>query len=870
MQPPIKGFWGKAKTDRDTGNLLAWHPLVDHCLDVAITFRFLIGLPGNRARLEQAAGHPLTDTQLDRLAVIALIHDLGKCNRGFQGKIFPGGARFAGHVRELGPLFADEALFEQLAQMLALDTLCEWFTDEEDFEALLLAAFSHHGRPVVSDELQTKDRRHTDAAVWWRADNNLDPWQGIAELMDNARRAFPNAFQTPEKPIHANPALQHRFAGFLMLADWIGSHTGFFPYRQDRDEDRVALARRAAENALQEIGLDTRIPRATFQARSAEPRDLFGFETLSPLQARLAAWSLDDDNRLLIVESETGSGKTEAAIARFFQLYAADAVDGLYFALPTRVAARELYGRVVDYITRAFPETPLSPVLLAVPGYTRVDGERVVLPEPKHLWQDDAQEQHRERVWAAEHSKRFLAAPVAVGTVDQALLSALQVKHAHLRSVCLDRQLLIIDEIHASDPYMRYLLKFLLTHHLGLGGHAVLLSATLGESARARWLDTEPLPLSEATALPYPSVAIAGARPLKVDNTQNTGKTVQVQQLPVMGEPSAVIELLVAALDAGARMLVVMNTVGRAMDMQRRLEADSRIQEAHLFHAAGVICPHHGRYARVDREIMDTAVSSRFGKGSDPGPVVIVGTQTLEQSLDIDADLLITDLCPMDVLLQRIGRLHRHRAERAALRPTGFEEARCLLITPEDTTLESFLKADGSARGDAGLGSVYSDLRVLRLTLDTLANRPEIEIPKDNRWLVEQALHPERLATLDGEVWRKHGQQQDGITMGQELQADLVVLKTTPFGELRFADLNNQVRTRLGLDDRRYEFPDGVVSPFAQALTDLVIPGHMKPRGDAETIDAVQTDADGLRFTIGQTHYRYTRLGLEKLDESTH
>ena len=156
---------------------------------------------------------------------------------------------------------------------------------------------------------------------------------------------------------------------------------------------------------------------------------MFGFAA-HPLQ-HLLAYTLpaDDAARLTLIESDTGSGKTEAALAWFMRLYASGQVEGLYFALPTRVAARELYGRVLRAIDAAFdPPTRPAPVLLAVSGYARVDGAPILTDPVGTLWEGDAQAQRRENQWAAERPKRFLAAPVAVGTIDQALMSALKVK----------------------------------------------------------------------------------------------------------------------------------------------------------------------------------------------------------------------------------------------------------------------------------------------------------------------------------------------------------------------------------------------------------------------------------------------------------
>ncbi|EQD77156.1 CRISPR-associated helicase Cas3, partial [mine drainage metagenome] len=246
----------------------------------------------------------------------------------------------------------------------------------------------------------------------------------------------------------------------------------------------------------------------------------FGFANPHPLQTAVDALDpLEESTRLVIAEAETGSGKTEAALAWFFNLFAEGRVDGLYFALPTRVAARQLYERVCKYINRVFPDPQCRPVtVLAVPGYPLLDGlppERALpTQEAGNRWQDDETLRRRERQWSAERPKRFLAATVAVGTVDQALLSVVQTAHAHLRSVCLDRSLLVVDEVHASDVYMSRLLEVLLGHHLGVGGHAMLLSATLGSRARGRYVAVAggecPLPSAvAATQVPYPALTFA-------------------------------------------------------------------------------------------------------------------------------------------------------------------------------------------------------------------------------------------------------------------------------------------------------------------------------------------------------------------------
>ncbi|RLJ18680.1 CRISPR-associated helicase Cas3' [bacterium endosymbiont of Escarpia laminata] len=329
------------------------------------------------------------------------------------------------------------------------------------------------------------------------------------------------------------------------------------------------------------------------------------------------------------------------------------------------------------------------------------------------------------------------------GTIDQALLSALQTPHAHLRSVCLDRQLLVVDEVHASDPYMRHLLTELLRHHLA-SSHALLLSATLGAVAQDAFLGAAGAKqsgskLDDALKMPYPALTNGAGEHLPLVVASTRTKSVTVESVPHLSDPGALLPTIQRALAQGARILVVLNTVGRTLALQRAVE--DTVPADTLFHCRDIITPHHGRYSPADREVLDAAVSTRMGKGSNSGPLLLIGTQTLEQSLDIDADLLITDLCPMDVLLQRIGRLHRHDRER----PASMKEARCLLLTPENGSLKDWLQSDGEATGNAkriGLGSVYADLRTLQLTWDYLRQNPPIEIPRGNRLLVESKVDP--------------------------------------------------------------------------------------------------------------------------------
>lgn len=869
---PVCGVWGKfVSRDRCL-------PLTAHCLDVALVFRSLCDIPGIRRSLDHAAGETLCQHQLDRLAVLAMFHDVGKANWGFQRKVLQPGAPQAGHIRELAPLLDPEILDEALhaAFVAALPPeMPTWFVDEEVAYSYLLATFSHHGRPLMfrGERSGTYWQARRE---WWVPQGGRDPMAAIHDITRWSREAFPEAFLPSGPVLPAAPRFHHRYAGLLMLADWLGSHAHWFPVEPVNIAERLCKSREAVPHVLRAVGIDVAPLRADL-ARSCLIQggfpERFGFPP-RPLQAAVDALDpLDPHARLVIAESETGSGKTEAALNWFFKLFAGGHVDGLYFALPTRVAARELYRRVHRTIARWFPDPANRPVtVLAVPGYARVDGlppERLLPTEEEGVrWQDEENLRQQERQWAAERPKRFLAATVAVGTVDQALLSVVQTAHAHLRSICLDRSLLVVDEVHASDVYMARLLEVLLYHHVGVGGYAVLLSATLGAHARQRFVaavggERSLPPAAAAEQAPYPALTLADGVVRPAVPTPSTSKRVHFQLLPTALNLDSIVDRLVEALREGARVLVVMNTVRRANALLRTLEADPRVSREWLFTCEGMVCPHHGRFAPQDRILLDTRVSDRLGPGSADGPIILVGTQTLEQSLDIDADLLVTDLAPADVLLQRVGRLHRHHRRRpAAFNPP----ARCLVLVPGGD-LESALDERGGVIPvfrQLGYGSVYEDMRTLELTCRMLAEQPDIVIPQDNRRLVEGITHPERLAELQGERWTRHAEAVEGSDLARAIAAGLTAaVFDAYFGTFEFNEAGGRVAVRLGANDLQLPLDQPIQSPFGQTLREVVIPGHMVPSRPADKVVVEDHHQGTIVLRCADRRYRYSRYGLE-------
>ncbi len=867
MEGTPTGFWGKLDLRDEVVH--GWHPLAHHCADVAACTEALLQHSLLRRRLARLAGRDdLDPVTVARLCVLAALHDLGKFNQHFQNKGRPGALRREGHVRELMPLFQGYSETAAFCAALSVVPFETWGSDSAA-DALLFAAIAHHGRPIPVDhpDVQHDARR-------WHTLHGLDPFAGMRALAADTLRWFPDALREGP-PLPDAPAFQHGFAGLVMLADWLGSDRApeRFPFSNALDDDRISFARDRARRTLHENAIALG-PLARALAADIDYTRFSDIVTPHDTQAQMLTLPVVPEGSLTLLEAETGSGKTEAALAHFFRLFQAGVVEGMYFALPTRTAATQIFRRVTLAVQRLFAGEPMTPpVVLAVPGYLAVDDlTGTKLPNFEVLWKDDHKrtaegQSVRHRGWAAEHPKRYLAASIAVGTIDQCLLSALMTDHAHLRATTLLRSLLVVDEVHASDTYMTTLLRHVLQFHRAAGGHALLMSATLGSSARDRYVGaSHDTPYAAAALEAYPRIALhaPGVAPTVKAPSKGPDKAVHVSTDPRIDEPESIVRQAIEAARQGARVLILRNTVRGCIETQRCLEALAPPET--LFCIGGVVTAHHARYARQDRSRLDDAIEERLGKTSPAGGLVVVATQTVQQSLDLDVDLLFTDLCPLDVLLQRIGRLHRHRRTR----PPGYDIPRCVVLTPAED-LSTYIGKDGSVRGPHGIGRVYDDLRVLRATLGQIEAYPVWFIPEMNRALVEATTHPEALKAMtpaEDPRWEKHHTLVRGNFYAHRSLANTSVIdRQEPFGEAHFKD--GQHATRLGLNDRIVILPRTCQTPLGSSVSQLTVPAWML-RGvtDETAAEDLQQHPHGFTFRFGDQRYRYDRLGLGPDDGS--
>ncbi len=855
-----------------------WLDLWLHCADVAATVSTILAISSVADRAK-ALKIDVSETGRQRIAVLAFLHDIGKALPGFQDKVFQGcNWDQRDHVGLLLVAFNRDfhgagALRRAIDKPLGLDRCNTWFGDDIGLAAALLATIGHHGgRPRFTDGLGSSSFLDSQLKATSLAGECAGQiWQKGGEYLG---RLFPMAFaDTPGQALL--PVALHWISGLIMIADWIGSDAGNgFPlYAADAIQPdpvtRYAASLKAATETLGAIGFSASAAGDGGSVDAIIPAVLAGH---LPRSAQLEIPNVPLDSRLVLIEAPTGCGKTEAAVMRFLLLAMAGLVDGIYFAVPTRSAGYQLYHRMKEMLGRFAPA--LGQLTLPAIG-----GAKVAEDADRDIHDDEARSPPP---WAMGHMKRRLTAPAVVGTIDQVYLSGMRVKHGAMRSFLLSRMLLVVDEVHAADPYMTGLTAALVQRQLASGGYALLMSATLGSTALAEIVARKratALPsFEEAVALPYPAIRHGEVVPdtLIPCSPPEGGQAVfSVRRIA----PGTMLETVSAAVAAGARVLVIRSTVRDAVANQIAFE-DAGMP---MLTVAGKQTLHHGRFLDIDRTLLNDAIDATLGKACPEGVgFVCVATQTAEQSLDIDADLLITDPCPADILLQRFGRLWRHVRE---WRPEGMTRPEALILDPGP--LEAFIgnNSDRPTIGKPGFGfaMVYSNLLAIEATLRWLDERNGVFRPSiDNRSFVEAATHRLHLGDLalrldggdpQGRWSTLHGWLYGRAMVKKNIARQAVLPLTADICDPReifviTSPEEGECRTRIG-GDRVEVRCTPFTTPFGQpadALTcrwqDVVGSGVDDLARYVAT--ATESGAGEIDIVVGRVRMRYSRHGLAK------
>ncbi len=784
MADPISAVW--AKTDR--GVTLApgeppWHPLICHMLDVAMVawrlWRYVLP-SATTAQLRQALGVTGSAEAGRWIAFFAGLHDLGKACPGFalrwpegQARLLAQGLRPAKDGGSSPHAFVSARVLPEILEAMGLP--------RGTAAAIGFAVGGHHGLfPSPLDIEQIRDRV---GGIRWR-----DVQRHLAALL--ARLLEVDGLPPPQEDLSRDNAFLLLLAGITSVADWIGSNHDYFPFVGDV-ADVTQYRRRArwrAMRALIDLGWLSQ-PRVVAE-RSFD--QLFDFAP-NRLQQQLAtvAERLDGPS-LVVVESPTGGGKTEGALLLAHHLQARHGQQGLYVALPTMATSNQMFERVASYLARRFPDTAVNVQLLhgraeLQPHYARLRTANAALPDPPVI-EDETRPDAR--LLAAEwfaRSKRGLLAPYGIGTVDQALLAALDSKHYFVRLFGLAGKVVILDEVHSYDVYMSSLLERLLQWLAACGASVILLSATLPARKRrdliaaygaGRGLRAHSVP----PARPYPRVTWlsgSGADALALDGSAS--RTVALRHWEAAGD--SWLPALLAAIEHGGCAAVICNTVRRAQDVYLALCEHLPAEQRLLFHA---------RYPFDERLARETAVVTQFGKdhGRRPWRMVCVATQVIEQSLDIDFDLLVTELAPVDLVLQRCGRVWRLPR---TPRPASLDGPECWLLEPS-------VSDAGVPRWERRTTAVYNTHILLRSHL-VLRDREGIRIPSDVESLVEAVYEttsaPADAAPALAAHWRETAERLEALELSHE---QLARRKAVPAVGVGLRD-----RRPLGLDDEDEE-----------------------------------------------------------------
>jgi len=723
-------LWGK--TQRGSTDPSEYHPALFHMLDVGFVAQYLLdddAPPRFRNMLAQALG-VASETLVNWIPYLVALHDIGKISLAFQklnkdqkGRLISQGFSFTGDmIHDIPHALVSHMFIERMTEM-----------PPKMFQAWSEAIGGHHGRFAHPDEVK-KDRAILS--------NELAEWNSFREATDKILR---NIFLKQDlselsEPSDISVAIM-AINGFTILCDWIGSDSRYFQLKPNLSlDDYVQLSKERARQAVEGTGL-------LIPSTSEAPTDVQSL--LSDLAPLRSLQTMIDDipaeflsgPTLSIIEAPTGEGKTEAALALAHRIGKVTGMDDLYYALPTTATSNQMFGRLQEHLKNRLR---LSSLVKLVHGqaYLVEDDLRAEFPASMIEPLENGEESHEESIESLSwfnSKKRALLAPFGVGTIDQAELAVLNVKHVGLRMAGLIGKVLIIDEVHAYDTYMTTIIERLLRWLSSMNTSVILLSATLPLSRRKRLAEAycKEAVMDEQLANAYPNLLV-------VKNRLSAEKTIWMPDKEIkVWQPDRVIELnsmnfgddeeqvlgkakwLIDQTLNGGCVCWITNTVKRSQNIFKILVQLK--QELSLDVELDLL---HSRFPLSERQSKEAKLKDRYGRISENRPErgIVIGTQVLEQSLDLDFDLMVSDLAPIDLLLQRAGRLHRHERK---FRPPEHSKPR--LFANFEIDSEGSLKRGN----DKMIYDGYIIRKTHQIVTERITENLPITLPKDYRVLIE-------------------------------------------------------------------------------------------------------------------------------------
>lgn len=706
-------FWAKT-TKEGLPGISVFH----HTLNVGHVAYFIA-----EQRQSFLAGFKLSTLQV---AIMAALHDIGKISQGFQSKC-PAWLDQNG-LTKISALWqhleGEHAKVSQFTvQNLLLNT---GKLERESTFYWAVAVGAHHGRlysPSEKDGLKKAPGMSNDDNGQSHALVCDAAWE--RERQRVAKQLIEHFGELPDTKIKRDSPGLWWLAGLISVSDWIGSDIRNFPADKNFEPEE---SQQRARQAVETIGFAYPAIRSGLDFSQLFPPETLDTKPLTPNDLQIKALEAITEPGIYAIEAPMGMGKTEAALACAYRLLCEGKTNGIYFALPTQVTSNRIHRRVNQFI-QAICSTPesISTRLIHANSWL-IEG--ITIPKLAPTCINAASEDARvANDWFAS-PKRALLAHFGVGTVDQTLLSVVAAKHFFVRRFGLAGKVVILDEVHSYDFYTGSLIQELCKTLQALDCTVILLSATLTPERRNAFLGGNGAS-QETTDYPL------------ITGRQTSG--IFITPRPANPPPDKSVHIafiksnkaMNKAWDKakqGACVLWICDTISNAQDTYTHFEVLA--QQESQAPALGLL---HSRFPYYRREQLENDWMERLGKdgvakGLRPNGCVLVSTQVVEQSVDLDADLLVTELAPTDMLLQRIGRLWRHER---GLRPVN--RAECWILQESANVDELRTLGKENIRKALGAKSwVYAPYVLLR-TLEewSSANRQIVEIPSKIRSLLE-------------------------------------------------------------------------------------------------------------------------------------
>lgn len=750
----MNSFW--AKKTENNGRLF-WLPLSQHLEDTAN----VIGLlwehwlsQGQKELIIDEVGNEELAKNLTQL--LGFSHDIGKLTASFQTKkSFHQSddldarllekletANFSG-ILSLNLTNANRSL-----HALAGQALLESYGVNQSFSSIV---GGHHGKPVDNEKI-VRTQLKSYPANYFQEEKETHPihqkWEVCQkEIFDTglAKFGFKDAQAIPEFSQSICVILE----GLLIMADWIASNEAYFPLI-DLDDDGSTIN--------QEVRLENGF-KAWFKTRLWQPeptlevtelyKKRFSFAPRDMQEKLSTAIENSRQPGIIIVEAPMGVGKTEAALVAVEQLAFKTGRSGMFFGLPTQATSNGIFSRVNTWLESITEDSQQNQSLKLLHGKATLNDEFDNISKAQGIEIDEGIGGSVVTNEWFQGRKTGILDDFIVGTVDQFLLSALKQKHLALRHLGLSKKVVVIDEVHAYDAYMGQFLYQAIRWMGAYGVPVIILSATLPGARREalvksymlgsgkKWRDTVK-PDDLATKETYPLITYSDVGEVKQVTVfkKQKNKQVSINKL----NDDALIDLLESSLSDGGVAGIIINTVKRAQAIYQIVSEKFGEENVELLHSSFIATHRIKKEKQLMADIGRDAIR--------PDKKIVIGTQVIEQSLDIDFDILVTDLAPMDLLLQRIGRLHRHDI----LRPKKLEKpAVYVLGTSDDFEFESGSKV------------VYGDYLLMR----TQYYLPkQISIPSDISCLVQKVYSEDELAL--GEAYQKAKEAQTSMLAKKE------------------------------------------------------------------------------------------------------